>query len=311
MDADDYAASMVASLTVWDATRPRSLQQAMGVSSVGLCRAQALWMIMETPPTDAPEGRQALMGTAVHAVITAARAAYDPSLVLDRRLDIQLPSGITLTGAPDEINCTEPGVTDYKTVSAGADMASLRRNGATEQQRFQRHLYYLGALQAGLVPEQGTVRNIWVDRSGQDPDPFVEQEPFSMEVVNAADTWLTDVLYAAEHGEEPLRDKHYDWCSRFCRWFSHCRENTHPDLVVTDAELLTAAADASAGREMAKAGKALEEHGRRVLEVLRPDPGGDVQAYVCGEHRVRWSWINSDTAAGGGYYKLALEGATP
>lgn len=308
LTAEDYAASMTASLAVWDATRPRSMQQALGVSSIGLCRAQALWTITNVTPTDAPEGKQALMGQAVHTVIGEARASYRPELLIEQKLTITLPSGVVLPGHADEIDPSEPAVTDYKTVVGGADMVALRRNGASEQQRFQRHLYYLGAAQAGIVPAQGTVRNVWIDRSGQSPDPFVEQEPFSAHMVQQADGWLSDVMYAAEHGEEVLRDKHYDWCKRFCQFFTHCRGDLeHPDLIVTDDELIQAAANAYEGRTLEKEGKALSEVGKRTLAVLQPAGSGDVQGYTCGEHRVRWSWVNSSTADRGGYFKLSVE----
>lgn len=309
MTPDEYAASMVASLAFWDASRPRSMQRELGVSSIGLCHTQAAFVIAGLEPTDAPEGRQALMGTAAHEVIGAARAAYNPGLLLETELTVALPSGMTVVGHADEIDPDEPGVTDYKTLPADSDMVALRRTGSSEQQRFQRHLYYLGAHQAGLVPAEGVVRNVWIDRSGQCVDPYVEQEPFSMDVVRQADMWLTDVRYAVDHGEETPKDKHYEWCKRFCEFFSHCRQNDHPDLLVSDPELVRAARLTLQGRLMAAEGKALEESARRVLEVLQPDPGGDVQAFLLDDVRVRWSWVNSERTTKGGYHKLAVEEA--
>lgn len=305
MDADSYRASFATALDLYDAMRPRSLQQELGVSSVGLCSAQAQFMLSGVTPTDAPGGRQALMGSAVHDVIAQARAEYNPKLLIEHELEVLMPSGVKLVGHADEIDREEPSVTDLKTLVAGADMVALRRNGATEQQRFQRHLYYFGALQAGLVPENGIVRNVWVDRSGQDPDPFVEQEPFSMDVVHHADQWLSSVAFAAEHGEEPYREKHYEWCARFCRWFSYCRAGEGgPEYTITDVELITAAETARVGREMEKQGKALLDSAKRVLEVLQPEPGGDVAAYAAGDTRVRWSWVNKQS---GGHYVLHLD----
>jgi hypothetical protein len=285
--------------------RPRTLQKGLGVSSVGLCAAQAQFMLQGVPETDAPSGRQAFMGSAIHDAIAKARAAYNAKLLIERELDLLMPSGVVLRGHADEIDRDEPSVTDLKTLVAGADMVALRRNGATEQQRYQRHLYYYGAMQAGLVPAQGIVRNVWLDRSGQDPEPFVEQEPFDMAVVEQADAWLSDVAYAAEHNEEPLREKHYDWCKRFCRYFSHCRaDEMDAELVITDPEIITAAETAFVGRKMEKDGKALLESGRRVLSVLEPDPGGDVAAYIAGGVRVRYSWVNRQS---GGSFTLHLD----
>lgn len=303
--ADDYAASMSASLDVYAALRPRSLQTELGVSSIGHCRAEALWRLTEVAPTDAPVGRQALFGTGAHEVIAAARKSFAPHLLIETALQITLPSGVVVPGHADEIDPDEPSVTDWKTVADAADIAALRRNGSTEQQRYQRHLYYYGAHQAGLVPAEGTVRNVWVDRAGQVNEPYVEQEPFSMAVVHDADRWVQDLLYAAEHGEEVPQDKHYDWCRRFCEFFTHCRSGqAHADAHVTDPVMVSAADMLAEGRELRKRGEALEKSAKRVLEPLQASAHEDVAAFLIGAHRVRWSRVNTDR---GGHWKLTLD----
>lgn len=303
---DDYAASMSASLDVYDALRPRSMQTDLGVSSIGDCRSEALWRLTGVQPTDAPTGRQALFGTAAHEMIAAARKQFVPGILVETELSITLPSGQVVVGHCDEIDPGEPSVTDWKTVADSADIVALRRTGCSEQQRFQRHLYALGAIQAGLVPEQGlTVRNVWVDRAGQTNEPYVEQEPFSMAVVEAADSWLSDVLYAREHGEEVTQDHHYDWCRRFCEFFTHCRAGqAHADAHVTDPELIQAAVLHAEGRDLRKKGEALEKAGRRILEPLQATAHEDVAAFLIGAHRVRWSRVNSTT---GGHWKLTSD----
>lgn len=303
--ADQYAARFRTAIDVYEATAARSMQSELGVSSVGLCHAQAVWIETGVTPTDAPEGRQAFVGSAIHDRVALAMALYDSTVLLEPELIFEMPSGIVLVGHPDEIDAAEPSVTDVKTVSTPDEIAAVRRNGASEQQRYQRHLYYYGAMQMGLVPSEGTVRNVWMDRSGQLVAPYVEQEPFSMHVVRRADEWLRSVSYAIEHGEEPQREKHRDWCSRFCPFFSHCRSGTdQPDLFVTDPEIVQAARNALDGRAMKKQGEALEGAGKRVLAVMQPDPGGDVQAFVAGNVRFRHSWVNKVT---GGHFTLHLE----
>lgn len=306
MKPDDYAASYVASLDSYDALRPRSLQAELGVSDIGHCSSKALWLLTGVQPTDAPTGRQAMMGTAAHDLAAKARKAFSPGLLIETELQVTLPSGlVVLPGHADEIDPDEPSVTDLKTVGDEADLIALRRLGSTEQQRFQRHLYYLGAHQAGLVPAAGTVRNVWMDRAGQADWVYVEQEPFDMGVVHAADRWLSDVLYAAEHGEEVPQEKHYDWCRRFCQFFSHCRAGqTHADLTITDPELITAASLVLEGREGKKAGESLEKSGRKVLEPLQDSSSGDMVAFTAGEYRVRWSQVN---AVAGAYWKLSVD----
>ena len=306
LSADDYAATYSAALDAYGATRPRSMQRTLGVSAVGNCSHYAVLTLAGVDPTDAPTSRAALLGTSTHDMAAKARAAWSPSLLLEQRLTITLPSGLVIHGTADEVDPGEPSVTDLKTKAGEAELVALRRSGSTQQQQFQRHLYYLGALQAGLVPEVGTVRNVWVDRSGEASWCHVEQEPFSMDVVAQADRWLEDVVYAAKHGEDGTRDKHWGWCKTFCDRFTACRgDEQSPTVVVTDPELVAAAKHVLIGRHEKGVGDGLERAGKKVLEVLQTAPGDDVVTYEAGEFRVRWVWINR--ADGGGYHRLDVQ----
>lgn len=299
--ADDYCASMAVALNTYDLMRPRSLQVELGVSSVGHCYSEALYRLTGVEPTDAPNSRQAMHGSALHEMFAAARAAHNPSLLHEKELRGTLPSGIPIMGHADEIDPNEPSVTDWKTLGDESDLASQRRKGSSDQQRFQRHLYYYLAHQNGLVPAEGIVRNWWVDRAGYDQWGFVEQEPFDMEVVHSADAWLTSVKYSAEHGEETPREKHYDWCSRFCEFFTHCRSGQNADLIITDPELIAAAEHVYLGRKEAKEASGIETAGKRVLAVLQKD--GEMESYTAGDYRIRMTWVNS---ANGGYWKTSV-----
>lgn len=303
LSPDEYGASYMASLDTYDAMRPRSRQQAIGVSDIGSCTAKALYLLQEVAPTDAPEGHQAMMGTAVHTMAAAARSLCNPALLVEHPLVITLPSGLVIPGNADEIDPDEPSVTDLKTVASEGDLFRLRRTGSTEQEQFQRQLYYYGAMQAGLVPPAGTVRDVWVDRAGQADWAYVEQEPFSMATVHAADRWIGDVLYAKEHGEDVPRQKHYDWCRQFCQFFTHCRSGqAHADLVITDPEFIEAAELVYLGREEEKAAAGTVASARRTLELLL-DPD-EMRAYEAGGYRIRWTWINRSD---GRYPKLSVE----
>lgn len=301
--ADDFAASYMAALDTYAAMRPRSRQQAIGVSDIGYCASKTLHKLRHVSPTDAPVNRSAEMGHAAHDLAAAARAAFNPALLIEAELTVTMPSGLVLTGHADEIDPDEPSVTDLKSVSDEGDLFALRRTGSTEQQRFQRHLYYAGAVQAGLVPPVGTVRNVWIDRAGQADWCYVEQEPFDMAVVHAADRWLSDVLYAKEHGEEATQDIHYDRCRVQCQFFTHCRAGqAHDDLIITDPEFILAAELVHVGREEEKIAKGTVASARRTLELLL-DPD-EMRAYEAGDYRVRWTWVNR---ADGRYPKLSVD----
>lgn len=307
--ANGFAASMAADLNAYAALTQRTMQAGIGVSDIGFCHSKTLYKLQGIAPTDAPTGRQAVHGTELHKLFVAARSASRPDLLHEVELTIKLPSGLTITAHADEIDPPNNEVTDFKTVGDAADLTVIRREGSDEQQRFQRHLYYYGAWQAGLVGPEGTVRNWWTDRAGQDAWGHVEQEPFDMNVVHQADDWLGSVTYALEHDEEVPRDKHHDFCARFCQFFSHCRGGlTHDDYVVEDPALIAAARRVYEGRKEEKDGKHLTEVGRRTLDVLKKDSEGDVASWIAGEFRVRWTASNRGDSQ---VWRLAVDKVTP
>lgn len=309
MGPDDYVAAFAASLDVYEALRPRSLQVALGVSSLGHCASEAKFILQGTPATDAPTARQALFGTAAHELIGKARKTTDPHLLIETELSITLPSGAVVLGHADEIDPGEPSCTDWKTLADEGALALQRRTGSSQQQRWQRHLYAYGAIQAGLLPRDGViVRNVWVDRSGRCPEPLVEQESFDMAAVHEADAWLEAVRYAAEHDEPTPQDKHHAWCQRFCEFFAHCRGGIGVgDLIVTDPAMAQAAALVVEGRAKEKEGGRLAAGAKAVLEPLQANAAGSVVSFVVGEHRLRWAWTNRADSAAGGHWRLHVD----
>lgn len=296
---DQFAARLNVALNSFEAMRPRTMQRELGVSSVGGCRAEALYRLTGVAETDCPPARKALHGTALHALYGQAMSWYDPDLIVEPELKITLPSGIIIVGHPDFIDPAEPSVTDLKTKDDEAALHTQRRAGSSEQQRYGRHLYGLGAIQAGLVHETDLlVRNVWVDRAGQSTEPFVEQEPFDFGVVLAADSWIQDLMYAAEHGEEVPKDKHFEYCRAYCPFFTHCRgAETHGEATVTDAEMVAAAAALYEGRVISKDGGMLEKAAKVTLAPLQQNVTGDLRAFVLGDYRLRWTWINRSDGA--------------
>lgn len=242
LDAETFGHLFLADLRADDLARPRSTQATLGVSSVGHCRRQASYVLAGVPPTDASDSTAALLGTMIHEGALAARKRANPDLLIEAELKIDLPNGLSLLGHADEIDPDEPSVTDLKTTG---NIGYVRKHGASLQQRYQRHLYALGAIQAGLVETEGLlVRNLWLDRTGADPVPHVEQEPFSLEVVAEAAAWLGEARDAALSGSEAPCDKDYSFCRSYCQWFTRARGTEEPDAgrEIADPELCTAAA---------------------------------------------------------------------
>lgn len=306
MGPDEYAAQLAADLDIAQETSPRSLQRHLGISDLGNCHQEALYKLRGTEPTDHTDGWQALFGTAVGDAVERARAAR-PHLLHQVPVIATLPSGRQIPGTADEVDPDEPSVSDFKSKDDESKLLWQRRQGATDQQRYQRHICYLGAHQKGLVPPRGIVRNAYVSRSGKG-EPLIEQEPFSMDVIREADQWLGDVYYADEHGEDASKDRHYSWCREWCPFFTLCRDS---DEVVTawidDPDMVAALAAVHEARGDKQVAELLEKAGKGVLEPLRGSAQGGIVKVETPTHYGRWVWVNGKPK---GYWKLEVEEKT-
>ena len=285
IDPDTYAGMWQISLTQGDALRERSLQAAsgqIGVSDIGVCKEKARRRLLGEQPSSASTNLAAIVGTFIHKGALEDRQRTFPHLLIEQAVTVTLPNGCVVPGHADEIDPDEPSVTDLKTVDG---LEWVRKHGSSEQQKWQRHLYYLGAAQAGLVPENGMTRNVWIDRSGSDATVRVEQEPYSAEYVEQASSWLDDVLYAATNGEEASKDKPIPWCLSFCEFAGSCRASIDsPAPPITDPQVIETAQTYKAVSDRAKAD---DKYLKQAKEVLR---GHEGQA---GSVNVRWVQVNA------------------
>lgn len=256
---DEYGLTFKFDLEAFDSQRPRSEQSdagRIGVSDLHTCREKVRRTLLGMVQTDTTEKWAAIIGTYVDEGVKAARKAARPWLLHDVELNVTLPNGMVIPGHADEIDPQEPSVVDYKTKAA---LAGVRKAGADEKERAQRHLYYLGAVQAGIVPAEGIVRNIWLDRSGTDSHPHVEQEPFDMNVVLTAQAWLEDATYAAEHGEEASKDWPRTMCESYCPFYTACRGSEDVAEEYLTGHRAVQLAEFVAAREQRKAAEKLED----------------------------------------------------
>ena len=301
MDATEYAAWARLAMRHYDDNRPRSLQtkeHRLGVSDIGSCRQYATLLTKQTPFSDAPARGAAMLGTFIHEGIERVMAAADPEILVGAEVKITLANGVELTGHPDRIDPGERSITDDKTVAALGD---VRRNGPTDQQRWQVLMYALGAIQGGLLPDDGQpiiVRIVWWDRSGKEDEPYVWQQTIEsrehLEVeLGAAVEWLSDVIYAVKNDEDASRDKPVDWCASSCPFYSMCRLPDLPgvDELITDAEVVRAVESYRAGVALAKEADSLKDAGKAIFDgisgmIRRPD--GTMM-------RLRWITVGAKT----------------
>jgi hypothetical protein len=283
---DDISLFITDLIDSTSARTERSQQSAsnrIGVSDVGHCREKVRRMIVEEPRTDERGYLEAFLGTAVGDATEAAWKASDPNVITQQELTVALPSGLTLLGHSDVIDVTRNTVWDIKTKN-GLDV--VRKSGPDLQQKFQKHLYGLGCIQAGLLdPEHLLVGNVFIDRGGKDKDPYVTFERFDMAVVEEADEWLGDAVYAVRMGEEASRDKPREFCERFCEFYTGCRgRDTDVEGVLTDEEVLAAVKvyqDAGEAERAAK--RAKQTATKALLDISGVTPDG---------FTVRWVNVN-------------------
>lgn len=285
----------------------RSEQQqsyVLGMSDLGHCREYARRMIEQIPFTDERDKTPAFIGSILGGAIEAAIARVDPNSgwVFQDEVITTLPSGVRIMGHPDMYN--QHVVGDLKSKD-GTEVA--RKMDPTQQQYFQKHGYGLGLVQAGKCDPDGLmVANIYYDRSGKEPIPYVHVEPWDPDIGHRIDMWLEDVFYAVRTNTEAERDMPRDWCERFCEHYSGCR------LFDTDVTGLIQAPDTLAAIALYEEGRDLERDGKRKKEQAR-DALLDVQSGSTGTHFIRWTDVAPTEVAGftrAGHRKLDVRKIT-
>lgn len=261
----------------------------LGPSDIGFCRQKAVLVTRQIKPTDSPPNWAASVGIAVHNYVEEAIKRLHPDWLLGSidhvRTTAVMPSGAEISGSPDIIAPDINAVLDIKTVNG---FQWTRRNGPSQSHIFQRHIYAMGLIQSGILDSsrEVLVGNIYLDRSGADPNPLVFVEPMDENVTNEVDSWISDVIYAVAQGEDSSRDIPAPVCEKICEFFTVCRgglEDSHSDGLITDPELLAAVDMYVAGRTQEGNGKEMK---RAAAEVLSNVSG------VTDLYQVRWVQSN-------------------
>lgn len=273
----------------------------LGVSDLGTCQERTRRALAEITEPDR-DVLESFLGTAVGKDVEAAIARAFPEVYTQSTVTVHLEGDgglYTLTGHPDVI--FPWGIMDGKTTDG---LEIPKRNGSNRQQKFQRHLYALGAANGGYfsVPlEEAKVGNMWIDRSGRTKELFVELEPFDPQVVDEATMWLDEAVYAFRNGQVGQKEPPREWCARACGHFEDCRlYDTDVTGISYDPELMTAV-------ELHREGKAMEKEGKRMADEANAALRG-FTGYVPG-FQVRWTHINpSDVAyTRDGYDRLNIQ----
>jgi hypothetical protein len=271
----------------------RSMQSAAGIigpSDLGFCQQKAVLMTLGVEQSDSKSIAAAQIGTAIHTYAGEALRQFFPDWIIDtQRVTATFPSEAEVSGTPDIIAPDLNAVLDIKTVDG---FEWVKREGTSRNHQWQRHTYALGAIQEGLLDGSKTVYvgNVYIDRSGKEPEPYFTFQEFDWTIIDEIDDWIGSVQYAVMHKEEGLREIPAPVCERICEFFTVCRGGlpVHEGGDVLDnPEQIAAVKMFVEGREMEKIGGQMKrEAGARLI-----DTNGT--ANVDGKtYTVRNTWIN-------------------
>lgn len=291
----DYGTLVTAALRAYQENSARTQQARegrLGPSDIGFCRQKATLVTKEVQPTDSQPKWAAFVGTAVHELVKAALKDMFPNwLVEEVTVTATLPrTGAQISGTPDIIDVGNNALLDIKTKDG---FEETRRYGVSLNFRMQRHLYVMGAVDAGLLNPDRTiwVGNVYLDRSGKEPTPHVEVEEWDASFTDQVDQWVEDVIYAVQQGEDASRDIAAARCETFCEFYTACRGGlpmSDPEPI-TDPEIVHGIDMYVEGRDLINMGKKLQQQAKPVLEGVN---GSD------GRFQVRWTTIAATEVPG-------------
>lgn len=281
-------------LTAYMDGSSRSKQAADGIlgpSDIGFCRQKASLMTRGIAATDSPPKWAAAVGTALHNYIEAAIKEAHPDWLVGSidgmRVTATLPSAAEISGHPDIVVPSANAVLDIKTVDG---FQWVKREGTSLQHKYQRHLYAMGLIQAGILDGSKTVLvgNIYFDRSGKEAEPLVLVEDMDPTLTNEIDSWVQDVIYSVNHGEDASRDVPAAVCERICSHFTVCRGSleTQEGEFIDNPELLSAVDMYVQGRDMKKEGESMQKAAQALLDGVNGSTG---------TYQVRWVDVQPTT----------------
>ena len=219
----------------YDASRPRSVQTAIGWSEVGGCRAALGFRLDGAWATDETDTWAAQRGTALGDYLEAILAAPGIRTQVDT----------SYRGIPGHADIVEPdAVDDIKTTSLANSKLWADDHSLLRPKRIQVHGYAAGLVDAGELPGDCTVRLLVVPVDGTYADWWAYEEPFDRSLADEGADQLEWVRERMAAGEALPKDKPLHFCETWCPFVSLCRDPAAKDAgeEITDPELAAAVA---------------------------------------------------------------------
>lgn len=279
-----------------DPRTQQSREGRIGPSDIGFCRNKTALTIKEIQPTDSSNPWASAIGSAVHNHIEQfiEQAYGDTWLVEKQKVTAHLPrTAAEISGTPDFIIPEHNLVLDAKTVDG---LRKVQHYGPSQGHLYQRHLYALGAIDAGLLDptRQVYVGNLYIDVSRGDhdsPKVWVTIDAMDEALTDEIDSWVEDVIYAVRYGEDASRDIAPAVCERFCEFFTVCRGSLpmRDSEPLDDPEIMRMVEMYVQGRDMEKEGKQMKSEASAVLTGLNGSTG---------EYQVRTVFVQAQDIPG-------------
>jgi hypothetical protein len=236
----------------YDASRPRSRQQAVGWSEAGGCRSAIGYRLDGAFPSET-DTWAAQRGTALHEYLLPVIAGH----VLDGPADIdEVKAVLAESGARIEVSTEYRGipghadlvdgtsVTDAKTTTLANSKLWADDHKLLRPKRIQAHGYAAGLVDAGELPEDCTVRILVIPVDGTFGDWWAYEEPFDRELADEGANRVEWVAGQLAAGETLPKDKPLVWCRSYCPFVDLCRDPAEEDgadlPLIEDAEIAAA-----------------------------------------------------------------------
>jgi hypothetical protein len=277
---------LIDALVKVDASRPRSLQTAIGVSQLGGCRRQVWHKIQGHEETNPTLRLPAILGTAIHAAIES--AIVEPDALIEHRVEVEGFPPATI----DYFNPSTGEVVDWKTITLKNVPYFV-----SQQKRWQVQTY------AFLLTQQGhevdTVTLVGIPRDGTENDIVVHSEPYDEQVALEALAWLEDVKNMKE-APSPQREP-VSFCQKYCGFYGDLCQGMSKDISgdpIVDPEVSSAA---SRYVELSAEIRRLEAEKDATKIVLEGQQGVTIDGI-----RIGWSEISGRQSPDMDAIKLAL-----
>jgi hypothetical protein len=250
----------------FDASRPRSMQSAVGWSEVGGCRAQLGYRLEGAWPSDDTDTWGAQRGTAIHAYLQEILAAPG----------VRMEVGTEYRGIPGHADIVDAAsCTDIKTSKLANSVLWAADHKLLFEKRVQVHGYGAGLIDAGELPDDATMRLLVVPVDGTFGDWWAYEEPFDRALADHGADRLEEVRRLLGEGERLPKDKPYAFCAEWCEFFSLCRSQDDPKAgeEITDPELAAAVAAYGEAHKVFAAAKKEKERLAPLIRGLRGTAG--------------------------------------